>query len=145
MSIFSKIKKWTVGRWIKSAVVVLAPVAGTVVGGPVVGGAVVAALGAAGLTKAAGKKIEEKTGKPVHKSIAPVVAVSLPALLAQLLLPFLKPEWLQMICEAAAQLCPDDGIIPVGVAGTVGAVGGLIALLAHQFGTGVEKTIDGRQ
>ena len=143
MSIFTKIAKLPVGRLIGRVVMVAAPVAATAIGGPAAGALVVAALGAGAGVKKIGQKAEEVTGRPVHKVVAPVAVVGLPAALGALVLPFLDPTWVAWLCEFTRHMCEDSGIIPIAAVG--GASAGALALVAHQLGKALEKIIDKRQ
>ena len=121
------------GNILKSLLVVAGPAAGALVGGPAGATLVTAGLGAAGLTKVAGKKIEAATGKPVHKVASPVAAVMLPALLAQ----FMSPEAMAKMCELAQMACQNPAVVAGGLAGVV-------SVASHMMGSGAQKVVEGR-
>lgn len=104
-----------------------APVAATAIGGPGAGALVVTALGAGGLTKKAGKKIEEQTGIAAHKVGAPVAAIAVPALAA----PFVPPEWMETICSIVVRLCDSPAAI--------GASAGIVGVVIHALSSGAAK------
>lgn len=94
-----------------------APVIAGVVAGPGAGVIVAGVMGAAGLTKKAGKVIEEKgipdllePGHRPHKMAAPAVAVGLPLLLA----PLIPQEIMDQIQGVACQIC-DNPMAIVGI------------------------------
>lgn len=94
-----------------------APVVAGVVAGPGAAAVVAAGMGAAGLTKKAGKVIEEKgipdllePGHRPHKVAAPAVAVGLPMALAS----FLPPDVLDPIKDVACRVC-ENPLALVGV------------------------------
>jgi hypothetical protein len=99
------------------------------VAGPAAGALVAAGMGAAGLTKKAGKKLEEKTGARAHKILSPAVAVSVPAALA----PWVAPEAMGQICDVVVRACEQPALIA--------SLPGLVAILAHVLGGNVKKVV----
>ena len=103
-----------------------APVVAGLVAGPGAGVIVAAGMGAAGLTKKAGHKIEEKTGLRPHKVAAPAVAVGLPMALAS----FLPNEVMEPIRDVACRVCDN----PM-------AIVGIVTVFWHTIVSGMGKTV----
>ena len=102
-----------------------APVVAGVVAGPGAAAIVAAGMGAAGLTKKAGKKIEAKTGIRPHKVVAPAVAVGLPMALAS----FLPSEVMEPIRDIACKICDN----PM-------AIVGILTVFWHMMAGNLQKT-----
>lgn len=86
---------------------------------PALGAAVGSALVAGGATKEAGKVVERRTGRPVHKVAAPAAAMGGAAAAAQ----FVDP---QALCDAIMQVCNNPAFIGLGVVGLHQVVTGLL-------------------
>lgn len=119
--------KW--GKLLGRVVTVAAPIVAGAVVSPEAGALVAAGLGGGAAAKYGGQKVEERTGRPVHKVGAPAAAIASSFLAAQVL----PPEALQQICEFVQTLCARPSAAAM-------LFGGLGSVVAHQLGSNIGKT-----
>lgn len=107
----------TIRRWARTAGMVAATGIATAIN-PALGAGIGSAMAGAATVKKAGKKLEERGGPPIHLLGAPVAALGIPSILAELGID------LAPICRFVIQVCESD-MAPA-------AVGGM-ALVIHQL------------
>lgn len=130
-------------RGIGSVVKVAGPIAGGLgLGGPVGGGLAVLSQLAGGAEKKRGQKAEKahaalgQESLPIHKVSAPIAAIATPAAIAGLLQQFGIVD----LPHALSLMCNGGELSAIGF----GILMGLIALLSHQIGHGIQDATQTR-
>ena len=113
-------------------------VAGFAAGGPAGAGLAVVGQLSGGAEKRRGKEAERKApgGRPIHKATAPAAAIGIPAVVAPL------------AAAAGLDLSGGLGVLCAGgelTAAGVGFLMGLLALVSHTVGSGIQKSTQSRR